>query len=476
LQSVTATPPATTPASCAAVSLPTTLGSGCDAALAQQTFTSGLCSCNGFNVNSNMMVDSYNSTTAPYAAGGTSGTIATNGNIQSNAVIDDEGALIAAGTGGVTFVSSTASTVKKTIASGGNLTGKVNVTGNGAVVGTVSGGAVISGTTTHPASITKPCDCAAADVIPISTIVAAHATVNDNATIGITATSISSLNGAARLDLPCGNFYLNGFNNNNALTIDAHGRTALYIQGDINANGSIAFTLEPGAEFDVFITGNLNTNSGFVLGSPNYPAMARMYVGGSGTVNINASGARLAGEWYNANGSLNINTAAAQYGSLYTGGITLNSALTLHVDTAVTTVGTNECGTSLSSQTFVRDYVATCPEGYGPIWQNFEWQATIPTGTSIGFTAQTADTEAQLGGAPTYPNGNPPVSAGTATTTTSTWTSDANTVDWHLQNAVPATPQFSKQWLRVNMTLNPSGNTSPTLAEWQQLYDCKPSQ
>jgi hypothetical protein len=146
--------------------------------------------------------------------------------------------------------------------------------------------------------------------------------------------------------------------------------------------------------------------------------------------------------------------------------------------------------------TYTASVQAQCPLGTHVQWGFFEWQATIPTGTNISFTAQTAkDSDA---GPAAY---GPAVFIGQATATTTTWTTDACIVDGHLQDlavdaneygltpscitgpapgypAPPAgeSPQSSQDWLQISMTLNPAGLMVPTLNQWQQLYDCPPDQ
>jgi len=67
------------------------------------------------------------------------------------------------------------------------------------------------------------------------------------------------------------------------------------------------------------------------------------------------------------------------------------------------------------------------------------------------------------------------VNAGVASMTTATWTSDANTIAWHLANDV-APPQQSQEYLQINMAFNPTGTVSPSLADWRQMYDCPPTE
>jgi hypothetical protein len=129
------------------------------------------------------------------------------------------------------------------------------------------------------------------------------------------------------------------------------------------------------------------------------------------------------------------------------------------------------------SVTFYRDFDVTCPMGTKVRWLNFEWQATVPPGTSIGFRAASADTQAAL---PPSPPALAPttVAIGTANATVvdPQWGRDANTVAWHLGNQAPGSAVGSKPWLRVYITLNTASPDSPTLWAWRQLYACSPAE
>ncbi len=131
-----------------------------------------------------------------------------------------------------------------------------------------------------------------------------------------------------------------------------------------------------------------------------------------------------------------------------------------------------------TSQTFVRDFQATCGPGLTPTWQLFQWRASVPTASAIAFRAATADTQAGL---PASPDPAPvTVNAGSATpanspvSATPAW---ANEVDGAL-NPVPVSQRLrdeglsSKRWLRVYMTYSVGAGGSPRLDQWRQLYDC----
>jgi hypothetical protein len=130
---------------------------------------------------------------------------------------------------------------------------------------------------------------------------------------------------------------------------------------------------------------------------------------------------------------------------------------------------------------------ASCPVGTHVKWGYFEWQATIPPGTSIGFTAQTAPDN---GGVPGTYGPAVPVGTANASVASPSWGADACIVDGHLEDLAVfpneyglnpactgvAPPQQSQDWLQVTFTLNPAGPISPTLVAWQQLYDCPPTE
>jgi len=124
---------------------------------------------------------------------------------------------------------------------------------------------------------------------------------------------------------------------------------------------------------------------------------------------------------------------------------------------------------TLPSQSFTRDYQAVCASGYRPEWEFFSWQAEVPSGATIDFQAQTAAAQEDLATAPM-------VGAGSAIATTATWTSDPNTVEYHLEHDIPSNRLTSQSWLRITMNFNPNGPVSPILTNWRQTFDCIPAE
>jgi hypothetical protein len=129
--------------------------------------------------------------------------------------------------------------------------------------------------------------------------------------------------------------------------------------------------------------------------------------------------------------------------------------------------------------TFVQDFRATCPASTAPVWRDFAWQAEVPAGTSIDFSAQSGTDLASL--LPAVP-----VLLGQATTTTDTGPSQSNydvllidtgsTGTGAFNTASPVV--FSRSLLRVSIALNPSTDKqhTPLLAHWKVQYDCVPAE
>ena len=137
----------------------------------------------------------------------------------------------------------------------------------------------------------------------------------------------------------------------------------------------------------------------------------------------------------------------------------------------------SQCTPPPSNLTYTRDFQAVCEPGSKPVWQLYRWQASVPVGSLIDFSAATADTQAAL---PATAMPSPAsVAIGTATPTNSpvlpiTWAN--NTTDGGapvpVSAALAAVGVTSKSWLRVYMNFN----GTPVLWQWQQLYDCVPEE
>lgn len=134
--------------------------------------------------------------------------------------------------------------------------------------------------------------------------------------------------------------------------------------------------------------------------------------------------------------------------------------------------GTGTCGNPefFNTGTYQREYVAECPEQTRPVWRLFEWQATVPTGTTIDIKVQT-----KLKKTDTY-QPTSPLAAGqiVQTTPAGAWAHGTQTVD----QVLGAAGLISTKYLLVSLTFNPdpSGETAPSLSNWRQNYSCEDSE
>ena len=347
---------------CAGGGAPISIGSGstatCLGDLAQTTFTWALCSCTDVTSSTTLFVDGFDSSEGPYEPGQLGGGVGVNGSFRASHETDIWGTLWASGNVTTSFPAQ----VHNELHAGGSVDVNDFVVGNDAyIAGDSTGDLAITGTLTTPdgaslganvtsgtlvrapVTVAEPCNCEPAEIIPVADIVAAHATDNDNALIGLDPDALNQADRPARIDLPCGEYYFSGISGGGPLTIAVHGRTAIYIDGDVVNSTFLAFVLDPGAELDVFISGTLTTSNDLVIGSPNYPAATRVYVGGSDVVRFSAN-AQLAGNFYAANAQVIWTSTSEAYGSVFAGEFTASAPTNIHYDRQVVTTGDEECG------------------------------------------------------------------------------------------------------------------------------------
>jgi hypothetical protein len=108
----------------------------------------------------------------------------------------------------------------------------------------------------------------------------------------------------------------------------------------------------------------------------------------------------------------------------------------------------------------VREYQASCPVGYRPIWHFFDWKTHTPSDSRITFEAQTGDTPAEVAAMTKVPLG------GASGAPVTVWTGT--------DVATAIAPTKSGLLLDVTITLTPStdGLQTPVLDAFRQAYDC----
>lgn len=198
----------------------------------------------------------------------------------------------------------------------------------------------VGGSTFHePVTITAPCRCASDDLVDVAAIVAAARSANDNASVGLAPNIVDPVIGiGTEIALPCGRFYLTGISGLGDITLRVDGRTALFVDGDLNALGVFDVDLGPEGELDLFVAGDLLSIGAGSFGDRARPAGTRVYVGGMGDVSIvGATG--FVGNVYAPRARVTAPGATTVYGSLFGREIDMPGYLDVRYDRAILDAG-----------------------------------------------------------------------------------------------------------------------------------------
>jgi hypothetical protein len=221
---------------------------------------------------------------------------------------------------------------------------------------TAAGGIVL----TSQFLISPPCDCAPSQLIDIAGIVADGQLHNDNALIRLDPATFENAPGPRRLDLACGRYYLTRITPRYTTTIAVHGRTAIFIGGNIDTQqANLEIAIDPTAELDLFIGGTIVNASGLRMGNIEVPAQFRVYIAGS-PVDFTAP-STTAGNFYLPYSDFTSPSALDLYGSIFAKSFTGQGHV--HYDRGVLNAGAicegarppGDAGTPPTSCTSCRD-------------------------------------------------------------------------------------------------------------------------
>ncbi len=183
-----------------------------------------------------------------------------------------------------------------------------------------------------PVRVDPPCPCEPGDGPDTVGLVAAAATQNDNDAVGLDPDVLSGrISIGDTIVLPGGSYYVRGIRDIGAVQFRITGPVALFVDGDVNLTGAAAFVLEPGAELDIFIAGDLRSTGAGLFGDPERPADLRVYVAGSGDIDITGA-AGFAGNLYAPRANAVARGALFVEGSIVAKNIEVNGALTVRFD------------------------------------------------------------------------------------------------------------------------------------------------
>lgn len=324
----------------------------CVGSVAVQTFERALCTCEGYVTSTTLTTDSFDSARGPYVPGGTTGDVGINGELRTNAVVEVGGGLAVSGAAGALLVADLHAARDLEIAGALGNAVTVTVGGNARLAGntdlaalTVAGtltappAAQLNGTITAgavvraPVTVEPPCACN--DLLDLAPFISGHVTDNQDALIGLTPDQLTDYRGDVTVNLPCGIYYFGPVRGEGALTLRVTGRAVLLIDGDLSLTAPLTVELATDdAELDLMIGGLLSSNQPIRMGRPDHPARTRVYVGGSGTIDLSGDSS-LAANFYAPRAAVALSGGATVYGSLFVRRLDQSAPVSIHYDVDV---------------------------------------------------------------------------------------------------------------------------------------------
>ena len=343
-------------------------GARCTGQVASAAFRYGLCVCQGLSASNPISTDAFDSSNPGAGTLGNGGSVGSNANINISNKLSVGGSLVV--TGAVTLndvVTGVDLQCSDTLSANGTADIKRNADIGGDVKANIS--IKVGGTLTFPTTrtlsaptrniaqtvraavnVAAPCDCATDRVFNIAGFVTPRAQDNDNAAIGLAANQLTNYSGNQTLNLTCGRFYLDRIGGSGKVTINVSGRTALFIGGDVNLADAFAVNLGPSGELDLFINGALTSSAPITLGNKDAPARVRLYMGGTGNINL-AANTVLGGNLYAPTAALVTSGPLEVFGAVFVRSFNPSAAVTIHHDIAILKAGDGCTPTSGSGGT-----------------------------------------------------------------------------------------------------------------------------
>jgi len=194
---------------------------------------------------------------------------------------------------------------------------------------------VVVGTTLHEAfDVTPPCACAAEQLLDVGGIVTQGLTRNDNGRIGLNLASLSAVQSPQQLALACGRFALKEISGDPAISLHVGGRVLLFVDANVDAGRNFSLQLDPGAELDWFIRGNLSVSGEALIGDNARPGATRVYVLGAADIALPGT-ARFSANLYAPHARVSVGPLGDVYGSVFAASITSLGPLLAHYDRAL---------------------------------------------------------------------------------------------------------------------------------------------
>jgi hypothetical protein len=194
----------------------------------------------------------------------------------------------------------------------------------------------VGGIVREPVDVEAPCDCEPTRLLDVASVVSEYRDDNDDARAGIDPGELGD-GDARRLELDCGRYYFDRVGGG-SLELVIRGRVAIFVDSDLSLTGPFVVRLEDGGELDLFVSGNVVGTDTWTVGDPARPSRLRVYVGGSGTVDLGAGG-EIAANLYAPRAELVLPGALEVFGSVFVRRLAASGPLSVHYDEAILEVG-----------------------------------------------------------------------------------------------------------------------------------------
>ena len=334
----------------------------CTSQLASTLFENALCTCNNATIAGYLQTTAFNSSAAGDAGISAIGAAVgiNNSYTISAGYTNVGGSLSIDGPNSVAFIGYLKTEGDFRLAGVGTIPGYTNIGRNGWLEGNFTdlGPASFAGDLHHeatviaiplsvtgsntmaPVTVTPPCPCEASQILDVAAVVAQGLASNDDAKIGLSPSAWSNVAVIEKATLPCGRYYLDSLRIVGSLEVTVTGRVALFVGADITVIGNLQFHLDPGAEIDIFIENDLNLVGLAVFGDKANPADTRIYVGGSGNVNLVGAG-EFVGNLYAPLSTVTAPGYLDVYGAIFSNNFQIPGYADFNYDAAITQVGNN---------------------------------------------------------------------------------------------------------------------------------------
>lgn len=327
----------------------------CSGQVAAAAFRYGLCICQGLSAPAAVTVDAFDSSRPGPLTLGSGGSVGMNMNLNGSARVSIGGNLIV---GGSAVLPELVVGVDTHLGSGINTTQSADLRRDAQINGDLvcngpapslkvartltyptgrtltANSPMVASTMRNAVPVPTPCDCAQNAIFNVASYVQERQASNDNMMIGLDPARLTNFSGDQTIDFNCGRFYIDRIGGAGKLTFNITGRTALFVNGDINLQNTWTVNLGASGELDLFVNGGLTSSGPLNFGNRDAPARVRVYMGGSRNINLSA-GSVFGGNIYAPESALVPSGAFEVFGAVFVRDFNPSGPVLIHHDIAI---------------------------------------------------------------------------------------------------------------------------------------------